>query len=118
MKRPHEKFKVGDKVYWRSSSNGRDFLKAGHVIGIVPAHQDFWTVIEKLGINNTNHSYLWKLEDRRFIKPKDHETYLVSVTYHEQWERKHALPQIYWPIVASLKHDTRQPLPRMFLSED
>lgn len=115
--RPREVFKLHDKVYWRSKSNGREFLKAGRVISIVAAHENMWDVIEREKFDLT-HSRVWKLEDKRYNKPRTYESYLISVDFNESLIRSHRKPGLYWPDVELLKHDTRKPLPRLFLPED
>jgi hypothetical protein len=109
-------FKAGDKVYWRSKSNGKSVLKTGRIAAIVPAGKKMWEIVEANGFQE-NHVLL-KLHDKRFAPARLHESYLVSVTWTELWKVPHKKPKLYWPIVNMLKHDTRQPLPQMFMPED
>jgi hypothetical protein len=79
------KFKVGDKVAWRSQSGGVWKEKHGEVIEVLPP--------------NTWQSAYHPGRIMFDGGPRNHESYIVEV---REGKRK---PKLYWPVVSKLERD-------------
>lgn len=75
-------FKAGDDVRWES--NG--IKKKGRIVVVVPAHEP------------AAMSHDFSIEFDLPAKPRDHDSYLVSISRGE--DKK---PSLYWPIVSKLR---------------
>lgn len=78
---------VGEKVIWRSQSNGRATVKEGVVVIVVPAQVDPRNIVLPEGL----------VLPRNFnASPRNHTSYLIRVG-----KQKH----LYWPLVKNLRRN-------------
>ena len=81
MESERTKFRLGDKVQWRSQAGGYTVDKVGVVVAIVPAGADPWECLPPGTSGDFGFS-------------RDHESYLVM---------RGKRPKLYWPRVTALK---------------
>lgn len=84
-------YKVGDKVWWESQSQGHATTKTGEVVHVFRPGEAPNARFLGLKFPDHNHSFLGGGFGR------GHQSYLVSVQ-----TTKKAKPRLYWPVVAKL----------------
>lgn len=92
-------FSVGDMVEWISQANGSFFIKAGHVVAVVPPKTQVYKILER---EKSLEQYNWSAIDMRSGSRFD-TSYLIAVQTKTRGGKVRNIKKLYWPRVGLLK---------------